>query len=312
MSLLTRCPACTTLYRVVPDQLRISEGWVKCGQCAEIFDASQNLIQVALASDEPVPDPIDDASGPPAQNRPATAPGPAVVSVPDVKLDHDPDPDAAPLIAPDQDRKTGEAVPIEPSDDPSGAVAGQAETAQAAQFENGLEHVSFLTPARPPSLMHTRLKRAFLALVSAVLGLALFAQWVYQERDHLAALRPDWRPGLQSFCAPLNCSVSALQRMDAMVIESAALHQLGADAYRLDFAIRNQADLAVALPSIELSLTDVQEQIVIRRVLSPAELLTSLEVLAPGSEWPVTVAFQIRPDAAMPRIAGYRLLVFYP
>ncbi|HOF31808.1 MAG TPA: zinc-ribbon domain-containing protein, partial [Burkholderiaceae bacterium] len=43
MSLITRCPACGTMFRVVPDQLRISEGWVRCGQCAEVFDAARNL-----------------------------------------------------------------------------------------------------------------------------------------------------------------------------------------------------------------------------------------------------------------------------
>jgi predicted Zn finger-like uncharacterized protein len=34
MSLITRCPACGTMFKVVPDQLRISEGWVRCGQCS--------------------------------------------------------------------------------------------------------------------------------------------------------------------------------------------------------------------------------------------------------------------------------------
>ena len=34
MSLITRCPACGTMFKVVPDQLRISEGWVRCGHCA--------------------------------------------------------------------------------------------------------------------------------------------------------------------------------------------------------------------------------------------------------------------------------------
>ena len=32
------------MFRVVPDQLRISEGWVRCGQCDEIFDASIHLV----------------------------------------------------------------------------------------------------------------------------------------------------------------------------------------------------------------------------------------------------------------------------
>ena len=31
------------MFKVVPDQLKISEGWVRCGHCTEIFDASANL-----------------------------------------------------------------------------------------------------------------------------------------------------------------------------------------------------------------------------------------------------------------------------
>ena len=37
MSLITRCPACGTKFKVVTDQLKVSEGWVRCGQCAEVF-----------------------------------------------------------------------------------------------------------------------------------------------------------------------------------------------------------------------------------------------------------------------------------
>ena len=50
MSLTTRCPACSTRFRVVPDQLKISDGWVRCGHCAEVFDAQLNLQQAAPAA----------------------------------------------------------------------------------------------------------------------------------------------------------------------------------------------------------------------------------------------------------------------
>jgi predicted Zn finger-like uncharacterized protein len=43
MSLITSCPACGTMFRVVADQLKISEGWVRCGHCSEVFDASKHL-----------------------------------------------------------------------------------------------------------------------------------------------------------------------------------------------------------------------------------------------------------------------------
>ena len=43
MSLITSCPSCGTMFRVVPDQLKISEGWVRCGHCSEVFDATAHL-----------------------------------------------------------------------------------------------------------------------------------------------------------------------------------------------------------------------------------------------------------------------------
>ena len=44
MSLVTRCPACLTMFRVVPDQLRISGGWVRCGHCNEVFDGAGHML----------------------------------------------------------------------------------------------------------------------------------------------------------------------------------------------------------------------------------------------------------------------------
>lgn len=43
MSQITCCPSCGTQFRVVADQLRISDGWVRCGRCQQVFDAHQNL-----------------------------------------------------------------------------------------------------------------------------------------------------------------------------------------------------------------------------------------------------------------------------
>ena len=50
MALVTRCPACGTAFKVVPDQLRISDGWVRCGRCSKVFDATVDL-QEAAAGD---------------------------------------------------------------------------------------------------------------------------------------------------------------------------------------------------------------------------------------------------------------------
>lgn len=47
MSLATSCPSCGTVFRVVQDQLKISEGWVRCGHCQEVFNALEGLFDLA-------------------------------------------------------------------------------------------------------------------------------------------------------------------------------------------------------------------------------------------------------------------------
>lgn len=77
MSLVTRCPACATTFKVVRDQLRISEGWVRCGRCSEVFDATQALQDIesgealsvqAFATPKP---PAPQASPPAAATSPS-------------------------------------------------------------------------------------------------------------------------------------------------------------------------------------------------------------------------------------------------
>ncbi|MPZ46894.1 MAG: DUF3426 domain-containing protein [Betaproteobacteria bacterium] len=67
MSMVTSCPACTTTFRVNPEQLTQRQGKVRCGQCSGVFDAFKSL---ATLADEP-------ASGllvePPAVAAAATA-----------------------------------------------------------------------------------------------------------------------------------------------------------------------------------------------------------------------------------------------
>lgn len=49
MSMATRCTACGTVFRVVQEQLKASEGWVRCGRCKEVFNALESLLDVAAS-----------------------------------------------------------------------------------------------------------------------------------------------------------------------------------------------------------------------------------------------------------------------
>ena len=67
MSIITQCPQCGTQFRASPQQLRASEGWVRCGQCEQVFDASAHAV-----SQRAVPPPDPDALAPLRAESPAS------------------------------------------------------------------------------------------------------------------------------------------------------------------------------------------------------------------------------------------------
>ncbi len=79
MSLATRCPSCTTTFKVVRDQLRISDGWVRCGRCSHVFDATLELHETAdgpPAAPVPAPPAAGFESDPPERRDAVPAPEP--------------------------------------------------------------------------------------------------------------------------------------------------------------------------------------------------------------------------------------------
>ncbi len=57
--MLTRCPQCETTFRVTPEQLKARQGRVRCGECQEVFNALDTLIDAApLAPLQPPTQPI--------------------------------------------------------------------------------------------------------------------------------------------------------------------------------------------------------------------------------------------------------------
>ena len=53
MSLATRCTHCGTIFKVVQDQLKVSEGWVRCGRCHEVFNALPALFDLDTEAPPP-------------------------------------------------------------------------------------------------------------------------------------------------------------------------------------------------------------------------------------------------------------------
>ncbi|RZL68297.1 MAG: DUF3426 domain-containing protein [Variovorax sp.] len=422
MSLVTRCPACTTTFKVVLDQLRISDGWVRCGRCSHVFDASLDLRELADAQagtvatppaeaepeppapvpepESPEPEPEPEPEPPSATSvassddadffdevllpeQPAAAspklpqmPNLSLGAVPPVGLIADepwPDPplhsgfdelDSEPAALTSQLTPQRSVADMAPSLDldPVGQLQLQKDLRRArmtslklararkreadADAEAAALPVVAEVPVKPqniapvvqtasepeqppvappavPSFLRAASSSAFwrggkgkaiLWTGIAVAAVLLAVQVLHRDRDAIAASQPALRPLLESVCAVTGCKLSALRRISDITIDGAAFaREKTGDGYRLSFTLRSAATVPLAMPAIELTLLDTQEQAVVRRVLLPAEFGAPAVLPARADRAAsLPLALGSAEAAALPPIAGYRVVAFYP
>ena len=154
--------------------------------------------------------------------------------------------------------------------------------------------------------------RIALVAGSVLLLVALLLQAALGFRDVLAARYPALRPALVSTCALFGCSVGLPARPDALVIETGELITLGGNAYTMSTVLRNGGDLALAWPSIELTLNDGDDKPLVRRVFGPRDYVPQAAASPSGfgarAEQPVRIHFRL--EGVTP--SGYHIAVFYP
>jgi predicted Zn finger-like uncharacterized protein len=313
MSLITRCPACKTMFKVVPDQLRISEGWVRCGQCDEIFDASAHMQGKESRDSKPAAPQAHDAQG--HESRPR---GARQAEVPAAQTLNDP------LV---QETVSGGAAisetvadeAVEPTLDDATLPAPETTYGPDVQLDgpnpqedSRLQELSFMRDAKSRSRWRRPWVRAGLTLLSLLLCLVLALQLLVNERDRIAAVEPDLKPWIEQVCSVMDCVVEPLRQIESVVIDSSSFNKIRGDVYRLNFSLKNTAPIELALPAIELSLTDVHDQPIMRRVFKPGELGFKSDVLRAASEFNTSLTLGIKTNGGAERVAGYRILAFYP
>jgi len=163
----------------------------------------------------------------------------------------------------------------------------------------------------PPWLLNEALTTRLLVALLAVCGLV--AQVLFEYRDLAAARWPLLRPVLVAFCDVTGCRVEAARSIDGLAVESSGLLRIErSDRYRLSVTLRNRAGIDLALPALDLSLTDGQGKLVARRVLALADIGATQSTLAAGREISLQATLRAAPGGAGEAVAGYTIELFYP
>ena len=152
----------------------------------------------------------------------------------------------------------------------------------------------------------------WLALASVVLALILALQVVRQERNRIVAALPATETLLQTLCHWAGCELQLLRQADAIVLDSASFLKVRDGVYRLNLTLRNTARWDLAVPAIELTLTDAEDQALLRRVFPAVDLGLPGNRLPAGVEAPVSLLLGIDARELSSRVVGYHALAFYP
>ena len=288
----TRCPGCSTVFRVMPAQLALRAGQVRCGQCKTVFNGIEQEVSldVPRKSEEPL---SEAALGPPT----LTLRHAAALEVPAAALE------AARAVA----HSAGPgAAPVAPAPSPVPDAIGAPAAAEAPPIDR----------FAPPVTTSHRTRTVAYATAIVLLLLAVAAQAAYHFRDSIVTFWPGMRPAFERVCEIAGCAIRPLRdaAMSYLSIESSDLQADPAHKglLILTATVRNRASWSLAYPYLELTLTDAQDQVVVRRVLAPTDYAGGTADLSRGIAANGEAALKVFIDASATSQAGYRLYMFYP
>ena len=153
------------------------------------------------------------------------------------------------------------------------------------------------------------------ALINILLVVVFIGQVIYFNRAELSFFAPSVRPYLEQYCEVLNCKIPPLQQTELLSIESSDMQNGGAKqkgVATLTAMIRNQAIFPQPLPSLELTLTDIQDRALASRIFIPGEYLEENSHLSDTIEPNKEISVTLKIDSGDLNAAGYRLLLLYP
>ena len=276
MPFITRCPNCLSTYRVVDDQLRLAGGWVRCGRCSEMFSAPQARVDLEEPEGQRMPAVETRVAAPTRSAAPspgATTPSDGAVAL-DRALSSPPAGSASPP-------NSGQPVagldrpPVAAPRSPRGGSVATAPAALPALDSDDLARGRHLLGSDGPSLVRRRqrpaarqtARRWVWGCVAACATAALGAQALVAWHDQVAQSMPALKPVVEVVCVMVDCRVEAARQLQALSVESSELVQLGGTVYQVTLVLRSRADQELAVPAIDLKLTNARQEVVIRRVL---------------------------------------------
>lgn len=195
---------------------------------------------------------------------------------------------------------------------PAAAASAPAAPFPAALTDDDRPHFAVTRETRAPQ-RRGMLGGFFGGLVAAVLAVLLVAQLAWWQRETLMIHWPVTQGWFRQACAPLGCAVAPPRAIDGLRLDATDLRQLdGPRELELKVPLTNRYRVALAYPSLELTLLDDTNHVTVRRVLAPRDYVrpgTPIDAgLPPGTTQTMVVRLETNGTPA----SNFRVQIFYP
>ena len=328
------------MFKVVADQLKVSDGWVRCGHCDGVFDASAHFQASAEPEslevlDTDVQDPhstVPEAAALPGAvvdefsrdfvgqiNSPVWPQAPVAPHF-EVHSHVDDASVALPLSSYLSAPAAADfSVEVDYARNQDGAdrralygATKSKNPLRSAKAEDtrrpSLPDVTFVQAAQRRDNARKPLYKVLAVLMALFLLVVLALQVLLHERDASAARYPALLPALEMLCQKMDCQINPPRVIEAVAIDSSSFTQTGPDAYRLNVVLKNTRSAVVAMPALEVTLTGSQNEVLIRKVLLPSEFGASSNRLEPAASFAgvfnLLVSLPKVPVAPLPAISA--------
>ena len=339
----TRCPACKTVFRITPAQLKARAGKVRCGQCQQVFNALDHLqaenptptaprVAPHAVSIEELRPAAPVAPTVAAPEQPTSIIEPAVSRAPLALVIEPAVPPASSLTTPLRVHEPVSAPPVAEEEPPNAEIKPLSEhAAHALGRASGLiiprettdipGYSKWTEGPVTASLSSTAEKtiRWPFTLAAVLLLLALCGQLIFYFRAEVARAVPTLQPWLVSLSRsfkkdfPLPRQI-AKTGVEGVGIEVSDLQKNPArdNLLELRATLRNSAAYEQAYPSLELKLTGTQGEEIARRVFVPSDYLSVGQATRQAFAARSVTEIHLWIEAKGITDAGYLLSVFYP
>lgn len=151
------------------------------------------------------------------------------------------------------------------------------------------------------------------AFASLILILTAGLQSIYFLRDEIAIYYPASKPYLLQACQKLACTINLPKKIDFIIIDDSDMQEDAEHAGLVRFAstLINNGNHVVAYPNLELTLTDVEDKPVLRRIFKPNEYLPTETNIADGIQAGAETRINLAVTTDDVAVAGYRVFVTY-